>query len=538
MEAAGAGNQAPAAGEPEPSAAATRGNGASSDDSVRTSSSSSILKVYAPRQMSDDGGSSSADTEAAGGPPPRRGGQRRRRRLAFGRVTTHPFDTMEPSSLRFDHAVTISEASADRWESFLRPAAAVRRRRGQAHHPAGAARMTHSTTTEPQGWRIEPHISRWAAEGMPHSPRRTSSVNALLGILDQVSLLTSDSPSSPPEADLSKPQGSLKCDDDEAFFPEKPRTPPSPEVARPAVGRRPRGIEPLPADLLRAASDTSSLDEEDPPLISDERPLQGVLVEGIVSPASPRGGGADNQQSRWPRKERSVSLANDGPSAAPHPLGEVSRRVAPPRQVGRRGSTLHAFLRDPLHRHRNAAAEEEKEERSQTRGALIATGPATGEDGCPREESAASQGGTASLLLPTDGGKVQESTGSTQESDSEDDAAAISAGMQMETPSRFHFKSPMLRRRVGVRSSVRHAGANASNDDEARGDGRPNRSSMVTNLPSRTFSLAPANPCYRAKDGLQSTHRSAGKSSSFRRWTLVSILPSRKSRSSPSLVSQ
>jgi hypothetical protein len=532
MEAAAAGDQEPAAGEPEPSSAATR-DGASSDDSVRTSSSSSILKAYAPRQMSD-GGSSAETEETAGGPSPLRRGGQRRRRLAFGRVTTHPFDTMEPSSLRFDHAVTVSEASADRWESFLRPAAAVRRRRGQAHHPAGAVRMTSNSTTQPRGWRIEPHSSRWAAEGMPQSPRRTSSVNALLGILDQVSLLTTDSPSSP-DADLSKPRSSLKNDDDDAFLPEKPRTPPSPEVARPAVSRRPRGIEALPTDLLRAASDTSSLDEEDPPLISDVRPLWGAL-EGF-RPASPRGGGADNQQSRLHRKERAKSLVHDGTSAAPHPRGEVSRRVAPPRQVGRRGSTLHAFLRDPLHRHRNTA-DEEKGERSQTHSALIVTGPATGEDSSPREESASSHGGAASLLLPTDGGKVQESTGSTQESDSDDDAAAISAGIQLEPPSRFLFKSPMLRRTVGVRSSVRHAGANASNDDEARGDGRPNRSSMVTNLPSRTFSLAPANPCYRAKDGLQSTHRSAGKSSSFRRWTLVSILPSRKSRSSPSLVSQ
>jgi hypothetical protein len=537
MEAPGAEEEK--AGEPSSTTtttAATARDGASSDDSVQTSSSiSSILKFGMPRQRSDGGESSSA--EEAPSPDAERRGGRRRRRLAFGRVTTHPFDTREPSSLRFDHEATVSEASADRWESFLRPRStfAARRRRGRGEAAAATTNPAGSPRPLPHSLRIDvdeatTRNSRWAAEAMPQSPRRRSSVNALLGILDEVSLLTIASSS--PEADASQSQMSYGNNNDEALVSGPRLTPSSSEDGRIAVVRRPRGIEPLPADLLHAAW---SLDEEDRySSLRSDQPIPGEAPEERSRPAPSRGGGDKPQPRRPLRKERAKSLWH-GSAAAPR--DKVSR-IAPPRQVGRRGSTLHAFLRDPLHHRSNAAEEQGKVSplrSQQRRGEPPLIGPTSGEDPC----TSGCQGRTSSLLVPIDDGKVRESSRSTQDSDSEGDADEIIAGLPTEAPPRFHFASPLLRRKLGVKSSERPAGINLSpsNDDEP-GGGRPNRSSMVTNLPSRTFSLAPANPCYRSKDGLQSTHRAPGKSSSFRRWTLVSILPSRKSRSSPSLFSQ
>jgi hypothetical protein len=106
---------------------------------------------------------------------------------------------------------------------------------------------------------------------------------------------------------------------------------------------------------------------------------------------------------------------------------------------------------------------------------------------------------------------------------------------------------PALRRSVGILLPAglvlrRHASCGGrletsagQGEEEGEEEGRMARASMVANLPSRRFSLAPANPLYRAPHGLQAAPaRAAGSEHRLlprprrRRWTLLAWLPGRR----------
>jgi hypothetical protein len=117
---------------------------------------------------------------------------------------------------------------------------------------------------------------------------------------------------------------------------------------------------------------------------------------------------------------------------------------------------------------------------------------------------------------------------------------------------------PPLRRSVGIPMLLlrRHASCGARLEssfvDDDHPDVKSRAASMIAHLPSRKCSLAPANPLYRARDGLQATttptiphpvdaslasSRPQGRGRRRRRWTLLAWLPGRKGTlSSPSLL--
>jgi hypothetical protein len=102
---------------------------------------------------------------------------------------------------------------------------------------------------------------------------------------------------------------------------------------------------------------------------------------------------------------------------------------------------------------------------------------------------------------------------------------------------------PALRRSVGILLPAglalrRHASCGArletsGGQGEEEEEGRMARASMVANLPSRRFSLAPANPLYRAPHGLQAAPAHGSENRLLprprrRRWTLLAWLPGRR----------
>jgi hypothetical protein len=102
---------------------------------------------------------------------------------------------------------------------------------------------------------------------------------------------------------------------------------------------------------------------------------------------------------------------------------------------------------------------------------------------------------------------------------------------------------PALRRSVGILLPAglalrRHASCGgrletSGGQGEEEEEGRMARASMVANLPSRRFSLAPANPLYRAPHGLQAAPAHGSENRLLprprrRRWTLLAWLPGRR----------
>jgi hypothetical protein len=102
---------------------------------------------------------------------------------------------------------------------------------------------------------------------------------------------------------------------------------------------------------------------------------------------------------------------------------------------------------------------------------------------------------------------------------------------------------PALRRSVGILLPAglvlrRHASCGgrletSAGQGEGEEEGRMARASMVANLPSRRFSLAPANPLYRAPHGLQAAPAHGRENRLLprprrRRWTLLAWLPGRR----------